>query len=317
MRKPDFDFSKYVQIPDRWIENALNIPNTAKKAPKIFPIRRFVTAASIVLVTAIGISLFFLFANKSTIPVAPVITVAYTETVSETSPVPTAPTQQSSVPTDGTFEPTKPLDTAAPTQTATDNVTSAATAPTAPTADSQTPSQRPTEAVSHPTQRATEKPTKPTQKPVTPTQKPVTPTQKPTSAPVPTTPSATQKPTKPPETESPGEDAWIIIEDPSESSWGERSDVMFIDGKLVLSAGLTNQTRLNERYVYCRIANANGTPIGDTDYYSKQHRILVDRNRYSVSYIPEDHGLTLPSGKYVFWFYDKNGKVFHYADFRL
>ena len=64
MSRPDFDFSKYVEVPDAWVENALKIPDTAKNQPKALPIRRYVTAASIVLVIALGISVYFLFGNK-------------------------------------------------------------------------------------------------------------------------------------------------------------------------------------------------------------------------------------------------------------
>ncbi len=81
MSRPDFDFSKYVEVPDTWIENALKIPDTVKNQPKALPIRRYVTAASIVLVIALGISVYFLFGNKSPISIAPTPKTDNTESV--------------------------------------------------------------------------------------------------------------------------------------------------------------------------------------------------------------------------------------------
>lgn len=254
------------------------------------------TAASIVLVTALGISLFFLFGNKNTIPIAPVSTVSDTETVSYTSLAPTAATEQSSVPTDGTSSPTKPRDTAAPTQSAADNVTSAATAPTAPTSDSQTPTQHPAEAASHPTQRATEKPTKPTQKPVTPTQKP-------TSAP--TTQRATILPTEAP-----------VTEHPTESSPAVASEIDRIEIRVPMTAIEIPQSEDASEHIYCRIFDENGQVFGVSKPYSSKRIVGMDydaANNYQNACLLYTEKLNTPvqGGKtFTFEIYDKHSVLY-------
>ncbi len=105
LSKPDFDFSKHVEVPDAWIENALKIPDTAQSAPKVTPFpRRMVAAAGIVLVTVLGVSAYFLFGNKNPIPTAPALPEADTVAPTENSSVPTEAASVSGS-TDGTQSP--------------------------------------------------------------------------------------------------------------------------------------------------------------------------------------------------------------------
>ena len=311
MSKPDFDFSKYFEVPDKWIESALSIPNVVNTQPKVLPIRRYVAAASIVLVVALGISVFFRFGNKKPIPVKPDNSGIAVQSASESvtaSDIGGAESTQP--PSDAKTQPatgsrkdrsTIPTHSIQPTQAVVSTLPQAAESSSAPTYVSpaaEPPQSEPTDATQY----------QPTQKPVTPT--PPSPTQ-PKAAP--TSSPATQQPistnTEPTEMDPPTELPWII-ETPTEAGY-EAEDA------LVLKAELTNRIRLNEKYVYCRIHKSTGELIGDKDLYAWQHRVTVNRNYKIVTYKPSERNLYLAPGNYVYYFYESNGDIFADGSFTI
>lgn len=120
LSKPEFDFSKYVEVPESWIKNALDIPDSVSEQPEVKPFpRRYLTAASVVLIAVLGVSVYFLYGNKSPIPIVPKSSTPAAEAPSETTFV-EAPSAESGTVPDQT-EPTqsKEKPSAAPTQPAT------------------------------------------------------------------------------------------------------------------------------------------------------------------------------------------------------
>lgn len=310
LSRPDFDFSKYVGVPDAWIENALDIPNTVKDRPKVLPIRRYISAASIVLVVVLGITAYFLFGNKSPLHVAENQLSIATESASEHTATSTAATESSAVQsTDATVNrqtatSSQTLPTTPSTQNTTDSSGRTIITPTTPT--DNVPPAPPSVTASETTEQQqsffTNKPDP------TPTQKPSSPT----AAPAPTSAPATQPPATP--TVDPGYDAptelpWII-ENPSEPGYGDQD-------ALVLKAELPDRIRLNEKYVYCRIHQSTGELIGDKDLYAWRHRVTVNRNYKVVTYKPSEYGLRLAPGNYVYYFYESNGDVFADGSFTI
>ena len=85
MRDKNFDSIKNFNVPENWVENALNIPQTEKKSPVAFiKISRTLSAvASLVLVCALSVAVFF-YTQKDDI-VVPDYSVKESETAVESS----------------------------------------------------------------------------------------------------------------------------------------------------------------------------------------------------------------------------------------
>ncbi len=288
MSRPDFDFSKYVEVPDAWIENALNIPNTVQEQPKIIPLRRYVTAAGIVLVIALGISVYFLFGNKNPIPVAPTPKTDSTESVTPSPSFSEIPTEAESQ-TDSTLP--QGIKREAETQLSTDAqghaiiisappVTRDSNATTPPKADAS--AQTPSDAV--PTPRKTP-PETIIVKPAVPTQPNITPTAPPATEPTPT-PAHDEEP----------QTAVIRVPASSIELIGSESDT--------------------ESGLYCCVYDSRGNPIGAGDLYDASHLVTVpmpsvggyqtEENleyRYTFEYLPSQ-----VSGELRYEFYIKGNK---------
>ena len=288
LSRPDFDFSKYVEVPDAWIENALNIPNTVQEQPKIIPLRRYVTAAGIVLVVALGISVYFLFGNKSPIPVAPTPKADNTESIAQIPSSPTLSTDAESQ-TDSTLP--QGIKREAETQLSTDAqghviiisappVTRDSNATTPKKADAS--AKTPTDAV--PTPRETS-PGNFIIKPAAPTQPNVPPTTPPATEPTPT-PAHDEEP----------QTAVICV---------PASSIELID--------FESDT---ESELYCCVYDSRGNPIGAGDLYDASHLVTVpapsvggyqtEENleyRYSFEYLPSQ-----VSGELRYEFYIKGNK---------
>lgn len=288
LSRPDFDFSKYVEVPDAWIENALNIPNAVQKQPKIVPLRRYVTAAGIVLVIALGISVYFLFGNKKPIPVAPTSKADNTESTAQIPSSPTHSTDAESQ-TDSTFP--QGIKREAETQLSTDAqgraiiisappVTRESTATMPPKADA--PAQAPTDA--DPTPRETS-PGNFIVKPAAPTQPNVSPTSSPATEPFPT-PAQDEEP----------QTAVICV---------PARNIELIDSESDTESGL-----------YCCVYDSRGNPIGAGDLYDASHLVTVpapsgsgyqveekSEYRYSFEYLPSQ-----VSGELRYEFYIKGNR---------
>ena len=303
LSRPDFDFSKYVEVPDQWIENALNIPNTVQEKPKIIPIRHYVTAASIVLVVTLGISVYFLFGNKSPIPVAQNPTAAATEAQPIDATDATFPTEQNTVQsTDSTVNnqvatSSQAIPTTPATQVTTDTRGNVIPSPTQ-TNDHPTVAPAPSATTAPSTEPPQDTPTNALRP--SPTQKPVA---HPTTAPAPTTavPPVEQPTEDDPPYELPTED-WY--DPPTETPW-----------EIVLTATIPDAILRQGSPIYCRIHLSNGMPVGEWELYSDLHRAAVYGS--TAVYEPLASGLNLSHGKYNYYFYDSTGKTFAKGTFYI
>lgn len=274
MSKPDFDFSKYVEVPESWIENALNIPNTVNSQPKAFPVRRIVAAASIVLVAVLGVSLYFLFGNKSPIPVAPIKPTDSAQTMTETASVDTeSVTLTERMTTSATTPPSAPS-TSAATQIATDSEGEIIVITTITTRTEHTPSD------ATPISPAT------TQAPaVTPSEEPaVPPTQAATEISVPTAPT----PTEP--------------------------NIRTLELNLRLSEMIATVAEDGDSTLYCCIYDSAGNPIGDPDLYSRGHLLDIRPDGYQSQEVIYHYSVdydanTVPDGGFTYRIYLSSGTV--------
>ena len=321
LSRPDFDFSKYVEVPDAWIENALKIPDTVKNQPKALPIRRYVTAASIVLVIALGISVYFLFGNKSPISIAPTPKTDNTESVTPSPSFSEIPTEAESQ-TDSTLP--QGIKREAETQLSTDAqghaiiisappVTRDSNATTPPKADAS--AQKPTDAVLPPRETS---PGNVIVKPAAPTQPNVPPTTPPATEPTPT-PAHDEEPqttapapsTADPPVEQPTEDD-PPYELPTEVWYDPPTET---PSEIVLTATIPDAILRQGSPIYCRIHLSNGMPVGEWELYSDLHRAAVYGS--TAVYEPLASGLNLSHGKYNYYFYDSTGKTFAKGTFHI
>lgn len=259
MKRVNFNALNNIKAPEALIERTLAAaqehPADAEPADhRVLPLRyrrMIAAAAGVVLVTAIGLSVYFLNRNFNNQPIAVAPATAATLVPTEPATLPA-----SAVPTQPTFDPT-----AMPTAPATDQPTEPSVAPTAPA--------------------------------IVPTEKQTEPTEKPT-VPV-------EDPTKPTEDERPDEPTALPIR----------------DEPVILYGSLTDEIRLNAKYVCCRIETEDGQPLGDEDLYSAQHRVTVIRAYRTVQYDPTARGLELSAGDYHYYFYEENGTIFDEGEIHI
>lgn len=292
MNKVNFNAFKDIKASGELIGRTIAAAGAKGTAPEPIPAkqaavhrlstaRRLSIAAALVLAVGVGITLYFYVRNINSdpIPVAPVPTsdsstenasAVPTGGASEPAYVPTAPTQAGA---------------AAPTQ-------SGAVKPTEPPSEAATVSGTSVPA-QPPAVKATEKPiVRPT---VIPTGSPA---EKPTAPPTrPDTQAATQAATE----------VTVIISDPTEL---EVLDPWEQSHPVIIRGWLTEELRLNAKVVYCRIESCDGTPIGDSDLYSNEHKAAVIRAYRYVDYDPVAKGVELDPGDWYCYFYDADGNVF-------
>ena len=66
MNEMNFDSLKKIKAPQEWLDKAAAIPEIAEEKPAAVPVRRIAAAASIVLVSAVGLMVFLFFGNGNT-----------------------------------------------------------------------------------------------------------------------------------------------------------------------------------------------------------------------------------------------------------
>ncbi len=309
MREFNFDKLKNLEIPDSWVDGALHVPPKSEKSPVVFVnfTRSFAAVAMLVLVCSLSLLLFFLTDDNATpqidkkVPTSETLVISTessdthnsTENTEKEPSTPfdrvkdfihnlfIKPTQKPSLPTEkdketlGLVQPSKPSE-----ETKNEEESSSTTLPSTSleTQSVATEPQEPTHQV-NPTQAPT---IEPTEKPdVRPT---VVPTQPPTQKP-------TQKPTQEPTmgVDNFPDEPFVIISSYPVSGWNSTTEV-----------------------VYCRLYDASGNLVGDSDLYSSQHLAKIDSQdskRVYVSYDLQARGLMIPVGEYSFCFYNLLGTV--------
>ena len=319
MKQFNCDSLKNLPVPEELIEKAVAIPETAAKTPAALPWFRntklIAAAASVVLVTAIGSTVYFIFGNKNPIPVAEYSPVTASELQTERSSDGTQLTEAPTAPAGSDRPDGRQNASSVPTQPATqpavqvliDSRGRQIVVPASSAAPSDASSPATTPAATEPRQ------VDPTDAPrPTPTQKPVvnpTTAPEPTTAPTPTTDPATEKPTAEEEwPDPPVELPTEIWDNPTESPW-----------TISLTATIPYEIRSQQLPVYCKILRSNGTLVGDPDLFSDQHRAsayFIPKYEKAV-YDPIGNGLPLTYGLYTYYFYDGSGEAFATGTFRL
>ena len=310
---------KNLPVPDALIEKTLAIPETDGKAPAALPWYRrtkmIAAAASVVLVTAIGFTVYFIIGNKNPIPVAEYSPVTASELQTERSSDGTQLTEAPTAPAGSDRPDVRQNASSVPTQPATqpavqvliDSRGRQIVVPASSAAPSDASSPATTPAATEPRQNDFTEAPRPT-----PTQKPVvnpTTAPEPTTAPTPTTDPATEKPTAEEEwPDPPVELPTEIWNNPTESPWA-----------ISLTATIPYEIRSQQLPVYCKILRSNGTLVGDPDLFSNQHRASAYFNpKYDKAvYDPIGNGLPLTYGLYTYYFYDGSGEAFATGTFRL
>lgn len=258
MKKPDFDFTKHIEVPDEWIEKALSIPaqHPVKARPPI-P-RRLITAAAAVLVIGLSIGSYFLFRNMSQAPaVAPSPTSApISPTLPGQDPTgigsQTQPTEQ----TDAPQSESVPQPTELPTVTQTQPVPSVI-----------------------PTQPATQQGAKPDETPTT-VPVPTEPVTQPVTLPEPIDPEPIDEPTPtdalgPFEPYLPGPE-----DDPPEPVDPEPVPAAERFAEIYHPVSLSDYTESDAApqhtaEIYCTLYDSSGNPLGSANPFANDHRAWI------------------------------------------
>ena len=315
MNNKNFDRLKNIEVPESWIENAINIPNVVpKKKPLAFPrINRYLAAvACLVLVCSVSL-VIALRMDKDVIPTKPMIS-NKDNSNNET----TAPTNEGNVPpVINTEEPTeKPvIETTNEQEEKPTDENGATQEPLDPNGKPSNPDTNPSE---------------PTDRPETPPTPPLDgegELDPPTSAPTPEptyepTPEPTPEPDPEPDPEAP-EDAPTVEVYPDDPalpppssptpqypSYGNPpagSDV-FIE---INVNKIPNYSPSNKIYIYCEVRDPDGITLGSQNLFSAEKLVTIFKvsdNYAYCAYSIKNHYTLTKHGRYTAYFYDANGK---------
>lgn len=279
MNKVNFDSLKNIKAPEAWLKKAAAIPETPVKE-RAFPAPyRVAAAASLVLVSVIGLLVFLVHQGTDGVVVAPngnhVDTQAATDSITanddtaETSAVPSLI---------GSIFPTEQI---YPTNAQGQRVTEAAIAPTSSAT-------APSTAIA-PVQKPTYRPTEPVG--ADSTEVPI-PTTVPTNPPAPPAPPETQEPTSPYRPPSNSEIYCTVSLEPVPS----------------IGDGSFNFAKIT---VFCCLYDASGHLVGDAALFSPKRKAKIlsvnSDDSLLVMYDPVEMGFYIQAGWYEYVFYDDEG----------
>ena len=330
MKEFNFNTIKNLPVPEQWIENALAISETEEQKPAVVPLSnghceesaepmtrqsqpfwrkpRFIAlAASLVLVTALSISLFLSMGSKPPIAVKSDSKPDSTQIVWSTDEYgATVATEVVVIPGDGDRDGTAPTEKRSAIEQFFENVfgTVDRTTPTTPSGQNGASSQN-------------------GGTPQSPSAAP----QDPTAAPSPVTPDPTAAP-RPIETDPPHEPETAPPEEPPTTAPWERPPDEPTEPPVyhaTITSSIFKPTYgLGEKDtipVYCKILSTDKSVLyGDPDLYSEQHRAIITENNpgtLKFAYTPADLGILPADGKYYCEFYDENGRRLRYVTMYL
>lgn len=290
MKKVNFNSIDNLEIPDSWVDKAI----VNAKAPKPVSIIKkqniLAFAASVVLVCAISVTLFFLTNKNATMPVAHIDATDFDVSINNYDTFDTfaqEETKQSHLPTEKEESETS------------SNVTENNSKDDKPAQHSTiTPARKPS-----PTNKPTsDNKTQVTEKPAPSQHKKPESSQTPTVAEQ-TTSAETQKPTEP-ETEAPQKPSQPP--GPTEAPVTEFPDLY----EIYIGATIYKHLAPADGKVYCKVYDENGVLLGDPDLFSDEHIAeLIFTSYYSVRYYPYRHPLINETGYYTFVFYNSNSEI--------
>ena len=338
MKEFNFNTLRNLPVPERWIENALSIPER-EEAPVVVPFwkkpRFIATAASLLLVTALSIALFLSMGGKSPVPVKPDSKPSATEIIWSTNAGgETVATEV--VPADGQDQPhpTEPqsalqrlidrvfgaTDSTAPTESAD---RSGRTHPTSHTA----PAER--GRANSPAKPAPTEGGKPAVIPTAPrqgevTEPPVTPTEPPAATEaIKPTERQPYEPQQPPTATpwNPSYPSEAPTEATGEQPTGPPQPVQPSQKRRVLYVSIPQEAVPSDGVIYCSLT-VDGEVLGDEDRYAEARRMtfLAYGAKYTYYYVISDY-VTIPAaaeGKTATYeVYDRGGKRLQSGSYQL
>ncbi len=343
MKEFNFNTIKNLPVPEQWIENALAIPETEEQKPAVVPLSnvhceesaepmtrqsqpfwrkpRFIAlAASMVLVTALSISLFLSMGSKPPIAVKSDSKPDSTQIVWSTDEYgATVATEVVSVPDDGNQNGAHPSEKPSASSQSVENALGGGdrTSPTALSGQGGSESASPTTPGDQRGSATRHGGT---------SQSPTAAPQKPTASTSPVTPDPTAAPT-PIETASHETEVAPPVELPTTAPWERPPDEPTeppVYHATITSSIFKPTYGLGEKDtipVYCKILSTDKSVLyGDPDLYSEQHRAIITENNpgtLKFAYTPADLGILPADGKYYCEFYDENGRRLRYVTMYL
>lgn len=246
----NFDSFRNLKAPQKWIENAINIPQTTNKKAPVFFVkysRQLATVACLVLVCTLSLAFYFMHDNTAPIAKNPMPTQTKEHAVQNDNQTQNTThnsnnDNNSNNDKNNSFNIIVPV----PDDTKNDNKPEKPTKPQNPSKPNnpQDPSlENPTQAPTQPTQKPTEKPT---ERPTNP------PTQEPTEV----RPQKPQKPTEPP-TEDPSEEGPPSSPNPGIPGAPSTPDDSYVDFVLYVD---TYYADTNDP-ITCYITDENGNVV--------------------------------------------------------
>lgn len=313
MNNKNFENLNNIEVPQSWIENAINIPNVVpKKKPLVFPrINRYLAAvACLVLVCTVSL-VIVLNIDRNIVPVKPIVSDKNKGDNNQTEPTnegivpPTVPDNSNEPSTEPTSEPTNSEGDIIPTEKPTEGTDTEPTEPTESTDPSDKPSQVPPEPTEAPEPSAP-----PTETPVYPPTSPpsVEPTDEPTDEP---TEAPVYPPTSPPwddptdEPQVPGFEGESPLY-PSSGNPPSGSNVLVqIDVSKIPGYTTSGEIRL-----YCKVYDPDNKVLGSYDKFDPKNLVTIYKLKNGVAYgaysIVNNYNLT-KHGRYTARFYNQNG----------
>lgn len=308
MSEFNFDNMKNVDIPDSWIDGALNIPPKATPTPFVYRYSKIIAfAASIVLVCSLSVALFFVTNDNPVVP-----PIKNDETECNTFAQEAYSTAESSVGV--IIKETRNNNTTEVVQTDEETVFESSTENKKPTSFKLEKTE-PTEFCKPSTNGSIENDEDDGRIPSNPDSAPDS---KPN--PNPNKPRPTQsgeKPTSRPATEKPDPpNSPTYSPDPPNGPEAEGSYVKSYEAGIITAK--IHKKDLSEM-MYCRIYDKNGNIIGDSNLFSnsKKAQIVMESegsggfeqadDYNTVEYNTERLGTNLGAGSYQIVFYGKNG----------
>ncbi len=286
MSEFNFDKMKNIDIPESWVDGALNVEKEPKSPVLFLKYSKIIAfAASIVLVCCLSVALFFITNRNEAVP--PVKNI---ETECNTQ------VQISSSNTEITENVTEKM-----TQSDNTDSTETETQPVTEVLETVEATEEKEISNDDGESSSNSEPLKPNQNPVNPG----------SSKPKPT--ENKEKPTKPKPTEKPTEEP--VVDEPPQDSPPDDEDYLsyiseFANGKITAEIHYSDFSES----IYCRMYDSKGYLVGDNDLYSSKReaiqseKVSVESDEYfSYEYNIDNLGENLKKGRYEVVFYNEKG----------
>lgn len=276
--KRNFNVIKNIEVPESWVENAVNIPKTAKRRKKLILNPSLIgTAASLVFAVALSLFVFFSTNRQITIPASNQSTQNSTQPTSLSADVSGASSLEES-------QPTTALAKENDTENETIYVSFENSMMTEPSDDTD----------SHEKTTQATVPIEPTEKPQIQTEEPTNPIEAPTI---------------------PTEEPWVPTEPPVETTSTAEPTTQNVSGELFTGNIIffPNDRLQQSDELYCHIIY-DGKPMGKV--FSQAEEMMIDKSDGFIAiYNPLNSGIEMYCGRTCnIRFYDRKLRAYYFYD---